>query len=182
MIATMPSMRSVLLSLAGFKLPAGSCTTATLAGHPGQQHSASVPNARPHPMRHTTTPAPASGGGSPPSCSSASAAANAPGSLMLFQVVSIPAAGTLDVRDAELVDMAVDGGDTLVTVASPISRRAAPAAPPNSIAHPSRDAPGLQSSNRTHRAVGPLRAPRRLPAGRRSAAQRERAHIISLNR
>ena len=39
-------------------------------------------------------------------------------------------------RDAELVDMAVGGGDTLVTVASPISRRAAPAAPPTSIAHP----------------------------------------------
>jgi hypothetical protein len=29
------------------------------------------------------------GGGSPPSCSSAPATANAPGSLMLFQVVSI---------------------------------------------------------------------------------------------
>jgi hypothetical protein len=36
-----------------------------------------------------TTPAPASGGGSPPFCSSAPATANAPGSLMLFQVVSI---------------------------------------------------------------------------------------------
>ena len=34
-------------------------------------------------------PAPASTGGSPPSCSSAPAAANAPGSLMLFHVVSI---------------------------------------------------------------------------------------------
>jgi hypothetical protein len=49
----------------------------------------SAPKARAHPIRQTTTPAPASGGGSPPSCSSALPAANAPGSLMLFQVVSI---------------------------------------------------------------------------------------------
>ena len=43
-----------------------------------------------HPIRQTTTPAPASGGGSPspPACSSAAATANAPGSLMLFQLVS----------------------------------------------------------------------------------------------
>jgi hypothetical protein len=47
------------------------------------------PRRRPHPTRQTTSPAPASGGGSLPSCSSAPAAANAPGSLMLFQVVSI---------------------------------------------------------------------------------------------
>jgi hypothetical protein len=57
---------------------------------------------------HTGT---ASGGGSPPppSCSSAPATANAPGSLMLFQVVSIQPFGTLDMRDPELVDMAVEG-------------------------------------------------------------------------
>ena len=42
-----------------------------------------------HPIRQTTSPAPASGGGSLPACSSAAATANAPGSLMLFQVVSI---------------------------------------------------------------------------------------------
>jgi hypothetical protein len=41
-----------------------------------------------HAIRQTTTPAPASGG-SPPSCSSDPAAANAPGLLILFQVVSI---------------------------------------------------------------------------------------------
>lgn len=44
---------------------------------------------RPYAIRHTTAPAPASGGGSPPSCSSAAATANAPGSLVLFQVVAI---------------------------------------------------------------------------------------------
>jgi hypothetical protein len=44
---------------------------------------------RTHAIRHTTTPAQASGGRASPSCSSAPAAANALGSLMLFQVVSI---------------------------------------------------------------------------------------------
>jgi hypothetical protein len=43
---------------------------------------------RAHPIRQTTTPAPVSGG-SPPCCSSAPATANAPGLLMLFQVVAI---------------------------------------------------------------------------------------------
>ena len=86
--------------------------------------------------------------------------------------------------DADLDDMAVGGGDTLVTVASPISRRAAPAAPPTSIAHSSgRMRPaGGQATDRTapwgrseHR--GGCRQ-----AGRPLAAQRECAHIISLNR
>ena len=49
-----------------------------------------APEVRPHPIRQTTTPAPARGGGSPPpSWSLAPAAANAPASLVLFQVVSI---------------------------------------------------------------------------------------------
>jgi hypothetical protein len=52
-----------------------------------------MPDVRPHPIRHTTTPAPASGGGSLPSCSSAAAT--------IRQV--------LDVGDAERVDTAVEG-------------------------------------------------------------------------
>ena len=57
-----------------------------------------------HPIKQTTTPAPASGGGSPPSCSSAPAIANAPGSLMLFQVVSIQPSErwTWDMRNASM--------------------------------------------------------------------------------
>ena len=54
-----------------------------------QPHLLALPKVRPHPMRQTTTPAPASGGGSWPSCSSAPAATNAPGLLMLFQVIAI---------------------------------------------------------------------------------------------
>jgi hypothetical protein len=45
----------------------------------------SAPNARVHPIRQTTIPAPASGAGSPPPCSSAPMTAKAPGSLMLFR-------------------------------------------------------------------------------------------------
>ena len=48
-----------------------------------------APKARGYPIRQTTTPASPIGGGSPPSCSSGPPAANAPESLMLFQVVSI---------------------------------------------------------------------------------------------
>ena len=70
----------------------------------------SAETSRPHPMRQTAKPAPASSGGSPPSCSSAPATANAPGSLMLFQVVSIQPSErwTCDVRDPELVDTVME--------------------------------------------------------------------------
>ena len=51
----------------------------------------SSPTTSPH--QTDASPAPASGGGSLPACSSAAATANAPGSLMLFQVVSIQPSG-----------------------------------------------------------------------------------------
>ena len=93
---------------AGAALPGSTVLSSGTADRVGAQANDaccpwSVQNVHPHPMRQTTTPAPASGGGSPPSCSSAAAAANAPGLLMLFQV------GTLDMGDAELIDVAVEG-------------------------------------------------------------------------
>jgi hypothetical protein len=63
---------------------------------------------RPHAIRQTTILPPASGGGSLPSCSSLPAAANAAGSLMFVPDGLDPAVGTLDVRDAELFNMAVE--------------------------------------------------------------------------
>ena len=60
-------------------------------------------------MRQTTTPAPDKRWRlAPPSCSSVPAAANAPRVAHVVPGGRDPAVGVLDVRDAELVDMAVE--------------------------------------------------------------------------
>jgi hypothetical protein len=82
-------------------------------GEARDQGEVAILGVRAHPIRQTTTPAPASGVGSPPSCSSAPATANAPGVAHVVPGGRDPAVGALDVRDAELVDVAVERiGDT----------------------------------------------------------------------
>ena len=69
--------------------------------------AASGGGARPHPIRQTTTPAPASGGGSPSCCSPALATAKDRGRSCCSRWSRSSRA--LDVRDAERVDVAVEG-------------------------------------------------------------------------
>ena len=137
-----------------------------------------APKARAHPIRQTTTPAPASGGGSPPSCSPAPATVNAPGSLMLFQVVAIQPSErcTCAMRNSSIWPLAAAICWSPSLLRSARERRRPHHLP--QLRSPRVGCAGRRSSNRTHRAVRALRAPRRLPAGR-SAAQRERAHIIT---
>jgi hypothetical protein len=109
MVATMPSMHSVDLSLAGFRLPEGSCTTATLAGF-GSAALSVCTECSPSPHEADDY-----GGANNRRrlaaillfgacrCERTGVAHVVPGGLD-------PAVGALDVRDAERVDMAVEGG------------------------------------------------------------------------
>jgi hypothetical protein len=60
-------------------------------------------------MTQTTTPAPASAGGSPLSCSSAPCHGERTAIAHVVPGGLDPAVGALDVRDADLVDVAVEG-------------------------------------------------------------------------
>jgi len=68
-----------------------------------------APNVCPHAIRQTTTSAPANDGGSPAFRSSVPVTANTPGSLMLFQAVSIQTPERWICEMWKLVDMAVEG-------------------------------------------------------------------------
>jgi hypothetical protein len=93
----------VALVLGRLEVAGGVLGDGDIGGHPVQRHCT---ERSPSPIRQTTTPAPARGGGSPspPSCSSAPATANAPGSLMLFQAVSIQPSnrGTCAMRNSSI--------------------------------------------------------------------------------
>jgi hypothetical protein len=107
MVATMPSMRSVDLSFAGLRLPAGSWATATLAFHSVQRHYAICTKAPPSPHYaddHT---------GAGKRWRLAALLLFGPchgertGARSCCSRWSHPAVGALDVGDAELVDMAL---------------------------------------------------------------------------
>ena len=104
MRATMPSMRSVDLSLAGLRLPAGCWATATLAAHSVQRHYAICTKTPPSLHEADDHTGACQGWRLAASCSSAPATGKAPGLLMLFKVVAIQASErwTWEMRNASM--------------------------------------------------------------------------------
>jgi hypothetical protein len=105
----MPSMRSVGLSLAGLRLPAGSWATAMLAAPQSSGTTPSAPNARA--SHHETDDHTGAGQRWRPAAPlllSACHGERAGGAHVDVGGLD-PAVGTLDMGDAELVDTAIEG-------------------------------------------------------------------------